>query len=100
MREAENGLAGLASVRERAPALVLLDLLMPEMDGFGFLEGLRGDGDRHTPPVIVITAKVLTDEDRKRLNGGVETIVQKGGRGPEALVREIGALVASRSAGR
>ena len=100
VREAENGLAGLASVRERAPALVLLDLLMPEMDGFGFLEGLRGDGDRHTPPVIVITAKVLTDEDRKRLNGGVETIVQKGGRGPEALVREIGALVASRSAGR
>ncbi len=93
--EAANGRIGLEQVRAERPALVLLDLLMPEMDGFGFLEGLREAGRRDGPPVIVITAKVLTDEDRTRLNGGVEGIVQKGG-GPEDLVREIGALVAAR----
>ena len=99
VREAENGRVALEQVNKKKPALVLLDLLMPEMDGFEFLEGLRGDGEGHGPPVIVITAKVLTKKDRKRLNGSVETIVQKSGRGPEELVREIGALVASRAAG-
>ncbi len=93
--EAANGRIGLEQLRAERPALVLLDLLMPEMDGFGFLEGLRKAGRRDGPPVIVITAKVLTDEDRKRLNGGVEAVVQKGG-GPEDLVREIGALMAAR----
>ena len=95
--EAENGRAGLEQLARERPALVLLDLLMPELDGFGFLEALRARGAESAPPVIVITAKELTEEDRARLNGGVEAIVQKGG-GPEELVRAIGALVAGSNA--
>ena len=94
--EAANGREGLESIARERPALVLLDLLMPELDGFGFLEALRERGAESAPPVIVITAKELTEVDRARLNGGVEAIVQKGG-GPEELVRAIGALVASAS---
>ncbi|HET7248603.1 MAG TPA: GAF domain-containing protein, partial [Gemmatimonadales bacterium] len=71
--EAVNGRMALERIAERLPALVLLDLVMPEMDGFEFLEGLRR---RSVPPVpvVVITAKDLTDEDRRRLNGGVARV--------------------------
>jgi CheY-like chemotaxis protein len=58
--------------------LILLDLMMPEMDGFEFMEALLRRKDRERIPVIVITAKDLTEEDRRRLNGGVERIIQKG----------------------
>lgn len=92
VREATNGREGLAQLAEERPALVLLDLMMPELDGFGFLEGVRAQGAQGLP-VVVITAKELTDDDRARLNGGVEAIVQKGG-GPDELVRAIGELVA------
>ena len=90
--EAENGRVALERLAEREPALVLLDLMMPEMDGFEFLETLR-EGDEPSPvPVVVITAKELTEEDRLRLNGGVERIVQKGSR--DRFLREVRDLVA------
>ncbi len=92
VREATNGRDGLEQLAAERPALVLLDLMMPELDGFGFLEGVRSRGTERLP-VIVITAKELTEDDRARLNGGVEAIVQKSG-GPEELVRAIGELVA------
>jgi CheY-like chemotaxis protein len=92
VREATNGRDGLEQLERERPSLVLLDLMMPELDGFGFLEGVRTNGAAG-PPVIVITAKELTEADRARLNGGVEAIVQKSG-GPDELVRAIAALVA------
>jgi PAS domain S-box-containing protein len=92
VREATNGRDGLEQLARERPSLVLLDLMMPELDGFGFLEGVRTNGAAG-PPVIVITAKELTEADRARLNGGVEAIVQKSG-GPDELVRAIAALVA------
>jgi len=98
--EAENGRVGLDRLREHAPQIVLLDLMMPEMDGFAFLEALRAEPARGAISVIVITAKVLTEEDRRRLNGGVEAIVQKGGRGGEELLGEIRELVAARAGAR
>ena len=76
--EAENGLVGLQRVEESRPSLILLDLMMPELDGFGFLEELRGTPGGDEIPVVVMTAKDLTDEDRERLNGGVERILEKG----------------------
>ena len=81
---------------DERPSLVLLDLLMPEMDGFEFLETLRSEGDGPPIPVVVITAKTLTDDDRRRLNGGVERVVQKHAFDPDALLAEVRALVASR----
>jgi PAS domain S-box-containing protein len=95
--EAQNGRVALDALRANRPALVLLDLMMPEMDGFEFLEALRLEPAWRAIPVIVITAKVLTDADRKRLNGGVDAIVQKGGRGVDALLGEIRDLVAARA---
>jgi PAS domain S-box-containing protein len=91
--EAENGRVGLEQVAADPPAVVLLDLMMPEMDGFEFLEGLRSAlaPDRPPPPVVVITAKELTDADRQRLNGGVTRVLQKagGGQSSEELIAEV-----------
>ena len=98
--EAENGRMGLERLRTERPALVLLDLLMPEMDGFEFLEALRGDDRWRDLPIVVITAKTLTDADRKRLNGGVEAIVQKGGHGSDELLDQIRGLVTAHAAKR
>ena len=92
--EAENGRVALEKLAESSPSLVLLDLMMPEMDGFEFLEVLRGDESRTDLPVVVITAKELTDEDRERLNGGVERIVRKGTRTRDDFLREVRDLVA------
>ncbi len=90
--EAENGRVALERLAEREPALVLLDLMMPEMDGFEFLETLREGEDPSPVPVVVITAKELTEDDHLRLNGGVERIVQKGSR--DRFLREVRDLVA------
>ncbi|MEE8360938.1 MAG: response regulator [Gemmatimonadales bacterium] len=92
--EARHGREGLARLAEQAPALVLLDLMMPEMDGFEFLEAMRANEAWRQVPVVVVTAKDLTDEDRRRLNGGVDRIVQKGGHTYDQLVAQIRDVVA------
>ena len=93
--EAGNGRAGLERVAERAPGVILLDLMMPEMDGFEFMEGLRRRPECRRLPVIVVTAKDLTEEDRRRLNGHVIQILQKGGYSTGELLEEIRKLLAS-----
>ncbi len=87
--EAEHGRAALERTVERVPDLVLLDLMMPEMNGFEFLEALRQREAWRGVPVVVITAKELTDDDHRRLNGGVAQVVAKGGRGLEALASAV-----------
>jgi len=79
-----------AALRAR---VVALDLMMPEMDGFDFLEELRGDEAGRHVPVVVITARDLTAEDHRRLNGSVERILQKGAYGREELLAEVRRLV-------
>jgi CheY-like chemotaxis protein len=81
--------------------VIILDLMMPRMDGFEFLDELRRRPESRDIPVVVITAKDLTDEDRNRLNGGVERIIQKGDRDEmlHQLSREISACVKSRTRG-
>jgi CheY-like chemotaxis protein len=74
----------------------LLDLMMPEMDGFEFLDALRRSDAGTTIPIVVITAKSLTDADRRRLNGGVERVVQKNALNAEALLAEVRAVVGPR----
>ena len=93
--EAQNGLAGLACVAERKPALILLDLMMPTMDGFEFLRVLRSEPDRRTIPVVVVTAKELTAGERDRLRSCVENVVQKGSLSPEGLLAEIREKIAA-----
>jgi CheY-like chemotaxis protein len=78
--EAENGQVAVDSLTAARPDVIILDLMMPKMDGFEFLDELRSRPDWQDIPVVVITAKDLTDEDRDRLNGGVERIIQKSDR--------------------
>ncbi len=93
VQEAGNGRIALDMARAGVPGLVLLDLMMPEMDGFTFLEELRRLPDAKATPVIVLTAKDLTADDRRRLNGYVERIVQKG-TNTETLLAQVRELVA------
>jgi CheY-like chemotaxis protein len=88
--EAENGQTALAAVAESGPPdLVLLDLLMPQMDGFDFLDALRRtEAGRHTP-VIVITAADLSAADHDRLNGSVLKVLQKSPQSRDALLAEL-----------
>ena len=79
--------------------MIILDLMMPEMDGFEFMDELRRRTAWQDIPVVVITAKDLTKEDRDRLNGGVERVIQKSDRDEmlRQLSREIGKCVKGRS---
>jgi CheY-like chemotaxis protein len=96
--EAENGRAGLAAVERAIPSLILLDLMMPVMDGCQFAAELRKRETWRGIPVIVITAKDLTADDRRALNGDVQGVLQKGF-GREELLREIHHLMDPTAAG-
>ena len=96
--EAENGQVAVDSLTSAQPDVIILDLMMPKMDGFEFMDELRGRPDWQEIPVVVITAKDLTEEDRSRLNGGVERIIQKSDRDEmlRQLSREISKCVKRR----
>jgi CheY-like chemotaxis protein len=93
--EAENGRVGLERVAAAVPDVIVLDLMMPEMDGFEFLAELRSRPDGHDLPVLVVTAKDLTDDDRRRLNSGVERVIIKRGAERDELLRELGQALAT-----
>jgi signal transduction histidine kinase/DNA-binding response OmpR family regulator len=92
--EAANGCEALEALERAKPALVLLDLLMPDMDGFEVLERLNGDATWREVPVIIVTAKDLTPDDIERLNGRVAKVLQKGTYERRDLVRDIHAMIA------
>jgi CheY-like chemotaxis protein len=93
--EASDGRDGLRRLAETRPVLILLDLMMPEMDGFQFVEEVRSHHAWRTIPIVVVTAKDLTEDDRRRLSGYVEQILPKGAYSRETLLREIRDLVAA-----
>jgi CheY-like chemotaxis protein len=93
--EAETGRVALDRVAENRPELIVLDLMMPEMDGFSFIEALRQNLAWRSIPIVVVTAKDLTEEDRLRLNGYVQYIVDKGSHNQEDLLREVADRIAS-----
>ena len=92
--EAANGCEALEALERAKPALVLLDLLMPDMDGFEVLERLNGDATWREVPVIIVTAKDLTPDDVDRLNGRVAKVLQKGAYQRRDLVRDVHAMIA------
>jgi signal transduction histidine kinase/CheY-like chemotaxis protein len=87
--EADNGRRGLQSVARHVPDVILLDLIMPEMDGFEFVAELRKSESGRKIPVVVVTAKELTEEDRRRLNGQVRRVLHKGSFSREELSSEL-----------
>jgi len=92
--EADNGRAGLERLGEALPDVIVLDLMMPEMDGFEFLEALRKHAEWRHLPVVVVTAKDLTEEDHRRLNGEVERVLQKDAPTRDDMLREVSVTLA------
>jgi len=94
--EAENGRVAIDQLKEIEPDVILLDLMMPEMDGFQFVAALQEHSAWSRIPVIVITARDLSAEDRERLNSGVELILLKESFNPSDLVDRVRQLVVKR----
>ena len=92
---AANGLEGLAVVKEKKPDLIFLDIVMPEMDGFEFVENLRSNEQWQSIPVIILTAIELSKEQRAKLNNHVETILFKTDIEPAAMLGKLRNLIVS-----
>ncbi len=95
VREAEHGRAGLDRLEEELPDLILLDLMMPVMDGFEFLRTLRTREGWREVPVVVVTAKELSAEERAFFEGAAEQVVRKGAGSRELLLDELAKLLRS-----
>jgi signal transduction histidine kinase/CheY-like chemotaxis protein len=98
--EAENGEVALASMERERPSLIFLDLMMPVMDGFAFADRVRTHPEWRSIPIVVVTARDLTGEERRRLCGYVETILQTAGCSKEQLLHQVRDALDSYSAPR
>jgi threonine synthase len=91
--EATNGLEAVELVRREHPNLLILDLMMPEMDGFTVMEELKKTADTADIPVIVVTAKELTPAEKDRMRGHIQSLMQKGDFMSDDLLDEVRALL-------
>ncbi|MBI2908946.1 MAG: response regulator [Chloroflexi bacterium] len=91
--EAENGRVALNVIGKQPPQVILLDLMMPEMDGFEFAVELRKREEWKSIPIVVLTAKDLTKHDYERLSGYTERVLQKGSYSRQELLAEVSRLV-------
>ena len=98
VHEAGNGREALALLRANKPDVILLDLMMPEMDGFQIVAALQEEPLWRDVPVIVITARDLNAKDRERLNSGVHSVLLKNTFRPNELVERIRQLTRTKSA--
>jgi signal transduction histidine kinase/DNA-binding response OmpR family regulator len=96
--EAENGRVGLEKLRDVRPELIILDLMMPEVDGFQFADALRSQPSWREIPIVVLTAKDITDEDRHRLDSQVVRLLEKSEYGTQELVALVHEAAVSRRA--
>ncbi len=94
--QAHNGREALRILRQEQPDLVLLDLMMPELDGFGVLEAMRDDPATQRIPVVILTAQILTEADMVRLNRGMVSILSKGLFSTEETLQHIETMLARR----
>ena len=91
--EATNGTEAIALARREHPDLILLDLMMPDTDGFQVIEALRADPTTANIPIIAVTAKALTSDEKRRLSGQIAKLLQKGEFLTDELLDEIRALL-------
>ncbi|HRJ74762.1 MAG TPA: pyridoxal-phosphate dependent enzyme [Anaerolineales bacterium] len=91
--EAANGREGLELIQSELPDLVVIDLMMPEMDGFTVIEELRKKQETSAIPVIVVTAKELTPDEKSRLGGHIQALLQKGDFLNDEFLEEVKSLI-------
>jgi threonine synthase len=91
--EANNGKDAVAMITKELPNLILLDLMMPDMDGFQVMDALQTRKETKDIPIIVITAKELTPAENKRLKGHIQSLMQKGDFMNDDLLDEVRALL-------
>jgi CheY-like chemotaxis protein len=87
---ANGGEAGVRAVRRERPSVVVLDLLMPDLDGFAVVEQLRADPLVADVPIIVLTSKDMTRAERERLSGQITVLAQKGAHRHAELIELVG----------
>jgi CheY-like chemotaxis protein len=97
VQEAANGREALARLQADKPDVILLDLMMPEMDGFAVVAALQKEAGWRDIPVVVITSRDLDAKDRERLNSGVQSVLVKETFRPADLVERIRRLVSTQS---
>ena len=93
IHEAESGKKALALVEKEHPDLIILDLMMPEMDGFAVLDALKAKVETSEIPVIVSTAKELTPEEKNKLKGQIQALMQKGDFLSDEFLDEVRTLI-------
>jgi len=93
IHEAESGKQALALVEKEHPDLIILDLMMPEMDGFAVLDALKAKAETSEIPVIVSTAKELTPEEKNKLKGQIQALMQKGDFLSDEFLDEVRTLI-------
>jgi threonine synthase len=86
---AKDGWEGLAMARQKLPDLIIADLTMPGLDGFGLVEEIKLDPRTKDIPIVVVSAKDISREERKRLNGHIEAVYQKGSLTPRKFVDQV-----------
>ena len=91
--EASTGIEAVDLAKKEHPNLIILDLMMPEMDGFAVMDALQSNPDTADIPVIVVTAKELTSAEKERLQGHIQTLMQKGDFLSDELLDEVRALL-------
>ena len=91
--EATNGREAIDSANREHPDLIILDLMMPEVDGFAALDELRSKPETASIPVIVATAKELTVEEKSRLQGQIQSLMMKGDFMNDEFLEEVRALI-------
>jgi threonine synthase len=93
--EAENGVEAVKLAKSEFPDVMILDLMMPEMDGFGVIDALKADERTASISVIVVTAKILTEDEKERLKGRIHSLMQKGEFLNDDLLDEVDTLLKS-----
>lgn len=93
IHEAEDGKRGLKLIEKERPDLIILDLMMPEMDGFAVLDALKAKPDTANIPVIVSTAKELTANEKDKLKGQIQSLMQKGDFLSDEFLEEVRSLL-------
>ena len=94
--QAENGRQALDHVAEHRPALILLDLVLPDMDGVQIVDEVRSTTIGQSIPIVVVTAKDLSSAERQHLSGSVEQILQKGAYSRDELLEHVRTLINNR----